>query len=442
MMFLIAVLLFSIVAFSAECPVQPSIEGPVHYYGSLKARENSSYIDGSKNGAPAQIRGVSFFWSIWAGRFYNANAVERLAKDWKAEVVRAAYGSTEEAFSDATVQPIKNVVEAAISNDIYVIIDWHSHKVAQSAAETQRAIGFFREMARLYGSCAHVIFELYNEPINTDWQSIKNYAEAVIPVIREHSPSNLILVGTPEFSRRVENVVGKAITDINVGYVLHFYAASHPLGSWRDNVDLALRNKLPIFVTEYGTTTADGGCSLLASTNCEIDNYNTHNPTNSDQWHAYMDRNKISSAAWSVYDKYEGSAFFGITPDGDFDQSAANWVDTNKMTASGKYIFKKLNEYYKTAPWNPGASPIKPIVTAGSLELKFFEGAKLAVNLPQAGEVSLEIFSLHGRKLGNLLNGYQNSGIFEFSLSHLKSGTYILFLKQGSQTKSMKIAKK
>ena len=440
-MFLIAVLLFSVVAFSAECPVQPSVEGPVHYYGSLKARENSSYIDGSKVGTAVQVRGVSFFWSQWAGKFYNANAVERLAKDWKAEVVRAAYGSTGAAFSNATMQPIKNVVEAAISNDIYVIIDWHSHS-AHDAAETQRAIDFFREMARIYGSCPHVIFELYNEPTNVNWQTIKTYAEAVIPVIREEHSDNLILVGTPEYSRRVENVVGNAIVDKNVGYVLHFYAASHPLGGWRDNIDLALRNKLPIFVTEYGTTTADGGCSPIVSNNCGTDNYNSHNSSYADQWHTYMDRNKISSAAWNVFDKYEGSAFFGTVPNGDFDQSPVNWSDTNKMTASGKYIFKKLNEYYKTAPWNSNSSPIKPIAAAGSFELKFFDGAKLAVNLPQAGEVSLEIFSLQGKKLVNLLNGYQSSGIFEFSLSDLKSGTYILLLKQGSQIKSIKITKK
>jgi len=417
MMFLIAVLLFSVVAFSAECPMQPSVEGPVHYYGSLKARENSSYIDGSKSGTPAQIRGVSFFWSQWADKFYNANAVERLAKDWKAEVVRAAYGETgvvDDTLRPIVMQPIKNVVEAAISNDIYVIIDWHSHS-AHNAAETQRAVEFFREMARIYGSCAHVIFELYNEPTNVNWQTIKTYAETVIPAIREHSPNNLILVGTPEFSRRVENVVGSAIADRNVGYVLHFYAASHTLGNWRDNVDLALRNKLPIFVTEYGTTTADGGCSPEVSNNCATDNYNTHNSANSDQWHTYMDRNKISSAAWSVSDKYEGSAFFGTVPFGDFDLDvAANWSDTNKMTTSGKYIFKKLNEYYKTAPWNPNASPIKPLVTA---------------NLLQEGDISIEIFSLQGKKMGN-------------SINNLSSGTYILLLKQGSQTKSIKFVKK
>ena len=88
-------------------------------------------------------------------------------------------------------------------------------------------------MAELYGSCDNVIFELYNEPTDQNggtWANIKSYAEKVIPKIRKYS-GNLILVGTPSYSQRVQDIT--AIEDINVGYVLHFYAASHPLSNWR-----------------------------------------------------------------------------------------------------------------------------------------------------------------------------------------------------------------
>ncbi len=413
--FLISILSFTL-SFAAECPVQPSTQGPVHYYGKLKVREGKSLIDGTKTGAVAvQIRGVSFFWSHWSGQFYNAAAVERMAKDWKAEVVRAAYGATG-STSPADRQSIKTVVEAAIDNDIYVIIDWHSH-TAHNAAETDRAIDFFKEMAQLYGSCDNVIFELYNEPTDGNggtWANIKSYAEKVIPEIRNHS-GNLILVGTPSYSQKVQDIT--AINDENVGYVLHFYAASHPISGWQDNINAALRAGLPIFVTEYGTTTADGGCSPEVS-DCEIrqgipvDNYNSHNAVNSDAWHAYMDKNKISSAAWSVFDKYEGSAFFGTVPKGTFDQSPENWSDTTKMTAAGRYIFKKLNNYYLTAPWNP-ATPILPHASQ-----------------PILPGTAVEVYSLQGKKVGE-------------NISNLKNGVYILLLRQNGtvQTKILRIAK-
>ncbi|MDR2555649.1 MAG: cellulase family glycosylhydrolase [Fibromonadaceae bacterium] len=401
-----------------------AVAGPVSYYGKLEASGNK--IIGSKTGdTPVQVRGVSFGWSntSWeSGRFYQAanaaTAVEHMVKDWKAEVVRAAYGATSSAFTstDAATNRagVERIVDGAIANDVYVIIDWHSHKAHN---EIQQSKDFFDYMAQKYGSYDNVIFEIYNEPVCRDgttncaaadrinWAEIKSYAEQIIPVIRAYS-SNLILVGTPQWSQRVQDVAGNKL-DGNVGYVLHFYAHTHPLNSFRNNINAALNGNVPLFVTEYGTVHADGG---------QNSNYDTHNVQNSDDWHSFMDQNKISSAAWQINDKYEGSCFFGI-------QGAAkkfdmeSWADKTKMTPSGQYIFDKLNAYYQNAPWKDGPSPIKP----------------LAVNLQDMGDVSVEIFSLQGKKLGT---GRSVSDL------NLKSGTYILLVRQGSQTKVLKIVKK
>jgi len=321
-------------------------KGPVSYYGKLKARKGAAFLDGEKTGSAVQLRGVSFGWTNtdWeSARFYTADAVKAMVKDWKAEVVRAAFGSTTSPFTASAAvfgrARVETLADAAIANGVYVIIDWHSHS-AQNEVENSKA--FFEYMADKYGSYDNVIFEIFNEPTGTaaNWAAIKTYAEQIIPVIRAKS-SNLILVGTPNYSQQVQNVVGNAINDDNVGYVLHFYSASHSLANWQNNINSALNSGLPIFVTEYGTTNADGG---------DKNNYNTHNAARTDEWHSFMDSKKISSAAWNVNDKYEGSAFFGI--DGaskKFDM--ASWTDKSKMTASGQYIFDKLNEYYKNVPW-------------------------------------------------------------------------------------------
>ncbi|MCL1967929.1 MAG: glycoside hydrolase family 5 protein [Fibromonadales bacterium] len=346
---------------SEEPPFPPPSEGgkgPVSYYGKLKVRPGTSYLDGSKNGSGVQVRGVSFGWSTQeAARFYAAVPVKRMAEVWKAEIVRAAYGSTSSDFSGQQAGRnrgrIETVVEAAIENDIYVIIDWHSHNAHN---EVQQSKDFFGYMAEKYGSYDNVIFEIFNEPVcransttNTScaaserisWAEIKSYAEQIIPVIREHS-SNLILVGTPQWSQRVQDVIGNKLNDENVGYVYHFYAASHSLGGWRNNIENALNSGVPIFITEYGTTNSDGG---------QNNNYNTHNADRTDEWHGFMDEKKISSAAWQISDKYEGSAFFGIQGAvGAFDLDG-DWADQSKMTESGKYIFNKLNGYSQNAPW-------------------------------------------------------------------------------------------
>ena len=376
--------------------------GPVSYYGRLQVREGRAFIDGVKEGRDnirlVQIRGTSFGWSNtgWeSARFYNANAVERVVKDWKAEVVRAAYGATRDAFSSANAianrERVETVIDAAIANDVYIIIDWHSHN-AHSETETQNAIDFFSYMAEKYGKYDHVIFELYNEPTNANngtWPNIKAYAEKVIPFIRAHS-SNLILVGTPEWCQRVETVIGNAIDDPNIGYVLHFYAYSHSLPAFFSNVDAVISSGLPIFVTEYGTTHSDGG-------QLNANNYDSHSAVRTDEWHNYMDSKKISSVAWNINDKYEGSAFFGSVQGSIFDQTiAANWSDPAKMTESGKYIFNKLNNYYLTAPWNPDVVSIKsqsiklPLLQGSSYELYTLQG-KLVRHAPGNGVYILRI---------------------------------------------------
>jgi endoglucanase len=43
-----------------------------------------------------------------------------------------------------------------------VIIDWHIHEAQSAKAE---AIAFFKQMATDYGKYPHVIYEIWNEPL-------------------------------------------------------------------------------------------------------------------------------------------------------------------------------------------------------------------------------------------------------------------------------------
>ena len=250
-------------------------------------------------GEQGSLAGSSFYWTNFGGDvYYNRNVVSWLKEDWNTTIVRAAMGIQE--FNgflsnrSTNFNAVVSLVEAAIEEDVYVIIDWHSHSAENN---TNEAVQFFSEMAERYGDNEHVLFEIYNEPINTSWETIKAYAAPVIEAIREHS-DNLIIVGTPFFSQRVDIASESPITGVdNLAYTLHFYAGTHG-ESLRNQARTALNNGIPLFVTEWGTVNADGN--------------GVANESSTREWMAFLEENNISHLNWSINDLNEGaSVIFG-----------------------------------------------------------------------------------------------------------------------------------
>jgi endoglucanase len=270
-------------------------------------------------GKPASFAGNSLFWSNtgWGGeKFYNANVVGWLKTDWKAGIVRAAMGV--EAPGGYLQDPggnmarVKAVVDAAIANDMYAIIDWHSHRAESNRGQ---AIAFFQEMARTYGTHNHVVYEIYNEPLKISWSGqIKPYAEAVVGAIRAIDPDNLIVVGTPGWSQDVDVAAADPIPGINIAYTLHFYAGSHGQ-SLRDKAQIALDRGVALFVTEWGSVNANGdGSPNMKETNA---------------WMRFLEARGISHANWATNDKSEGAS--ALVPGA----SVAGGWPVNQLTASG-----------------------------------------------------------------------------------------------------------
>ena len=224
--------------------ITPTRVGPVSQYGQLMTGKNSQgkgqiygSCEGVKDGAEVQVRGMSLYWSLMpqAVEYWSEEGVSTMVRDMNIQIVRAAMATGNEDWSngykgygsDPTTQMnlMKTVVEAAIKNDIYVIIDWHSHNANE---QTNSAKDFFSKMAQEYGKYDNVIFELFNEPTDVSWNTIKTYADQVVSAIREHS-DNLILVGTPRWDQNPHAPIGNEVNDPkkNTAYTLHYYANSH-----------------------------------------------------------------------------------------------------------------------------------------------------------------------------------------------------------------------
>lgn len=283
-------------------------------HGFLKVK-GSQIVD--QHDKPIQLVGMSLFWSQWAQGFYNHSAIYTIAKEWKATVVRAAMGIEMGGYLSSPEHQtalVENVIDAAIKEDIYVIIDWHDHNAQNHEKQAKE---FFGGMAEKYKDTPNVIFELFNEPVGIPWSRIKSYAEAVTEEIRSKGAQNLIIVGTPTWSQDVDAAANSPVSDPNVAYALHFYASSHKQ-SLRDKAAYALSKNIALFVTEFGTTEASGN-GYVDLNETEI-------------WMKFMRDNSISWANWSLFDKNESSSALrpNVNPFGP-------WND-NELTKSGRYI--------------------------------------------------------------------------------------------------------
>lgn len=150
-------------------------------------------------------------------------------------------------------------------------------------------------MAEQYGEYDNVLYEICNEPNgDTSWEDIKNYAQEIIPIIRSFDDNGIIIIGTPNWSQRVDEAAADPITGYdNLMYALHFYAASHT-DSLRNTMIEAVHAGLPVFVTEYGICDSSG--------NGFIDE------KQAGQWISAMNECGISYVAWNLSNKEETSA--------------------------------------------------------------------------------------------------------------------------------------
>jgi len=406
--------------------ITPTRVGPVSQYGQLMTGKNSQgkgriygSCEGVKDGAEVQVRGMSLYWSLMpqAVEFWSEEGVSTMVRDMNIQIVRAAMATGDENWSgeyngiqlkgyavDPTNQKqfMKTVVEAAIKNDIYVIIDWHSHKATQ---QTDAAKNFFKEMAQTYGKYDHVIFELFNEPEDISWSDIKTYADQVIPVIREYS-DNLILVGTPKWDQNPQAAIGNEVNDPkkNTAYTLHYYANSHCWSGTYDwggscegsNGEQAINAGLSVFVSEWGTADASGGGNPDQGRN--------------QSWQEYINKHKLSWANWSASKISEGTAAF----EGSSTKTSLQYTTSGNLVKG--YLATNPASYTKCA--NGGESGGEtPIFAKTDLNYNVtFAGKTLHI---AGAPATVEIYNLQGNRLMVLENV---SG--SLSLASLPAGKY------------------
>ena len=363
--------------------VSAAFAGPVSNFGKLVVCGNNICGEKTGNSVPIILKGPSLFWSDGDGApYYRPEVVDWFVDNMQIGVIRAAmairyYGNPGETvnktggvwgyYFDKPKQKalIKAVVDAAIENDIYVIVDWHSHRAHE---ETSLAKDFYVEMANEYKNVPNLIWEVYNEPIDADAGTITTHANTIITALKNAGNTNLVLVGSHFYSQEPGNQAnnfGNTAASKNVAFTFHFYAGEHQQsGSIGTQANNARTAGYAVFATEWGATKADGDGGT----------------TNPSSWTDWMDKNNISGCMWSASaakqknnDKaVQASSMFSVN---------ANSADlkSSDLTSSGTYF----KTYMSTKKWTEKVPNTHPKGNDYTASVK--DGASVTLSASQLG---------------------------------------------------------
>ena len=307
-------------------------DNPYKAHGKL-AVSGTDLVDAS--GSKFQLKGVSTHGLTWFADFVSKDTYQYFKDSFGINLVRfAMYTDTGDSYgycSGGNKSEIEELlgkgVDAATDLGLYAIIDWHILNDNDPNMHIDDAKDFFDRISKEYASYGNVIYEIANEPNGgTTWDSVKSYAETIIPIIRKNAPDAIIIVGTPTWSQDVDVAAADPITDqTNLMYAVHFYAATHK-DDLRNKVQSALDSGLPIFVSEFGLCDASGNGSI---------DYDQ-----SDAWFDLINDKNLSYAAWNISNKAETSSLF------DSSCTKTSGFTDDDLSDSGRYIKEKIESFY------------------------------------------------------------------------------------------------
>lgn len=288
----------------------------------------------NQHGKAIQLRGMSLYWSQWGDKYWTKETVRQLASIWKSNVIRVPIGYHPDfpgyvEDMRRELEKAYRVIDAAIEEGIYVIVDCHDHDAV--AKHESEAYLMMRTVADKYSATPNMLYELVNEPLNCTWDEIYEYTNKMVDSIRTLAPDVVCITGTPEWNLNLESPYANPLKLENIMYSLHFYAASHKITSF---IEKAVAEGMPIIVTECGV------CESTGSGKLSYEGF--------DKWLQFMDNNDISWCAWSIFDKEETSSSLCMT-----DTTKSPWDDMN-LTDTGLFYRNRISEPVRSSLSNGG----------------------------------------------------------------------------------------
>lgn len=328
-----AVLLFTSCIFTGNSSAEAAAATPVSKHGRLSVK-GADLVDSKGN--KFQLRGISTHGINWdVGEPYvNKKAFKTLRDEWGVNAVRLAMYTEEYNgyCSGGNQAKLRKLVDKGVSYaedlGMYAIIDWHILSDGNPNKNKSQAKKFFATMAKKYKKNKNVIYEICNEPNGCSWNEIKSYATDIIKTIRKYDKKAVIIVGTPTWSQLGTDGTSNEVANHpikgykNIMYSLHFYASEWSHSEYLPaKVTYARKKKLPILVSEFGLSEANGDGRI--------------DKKSADKWFKQLDKYNVSYFCWSLTNKDEAASLLKPST-----TKKSGWK-SGDLTTAGKYIKKK-----------------------------------------------------------------------------------------------------
>ncbi len=300
--------------------------------GSFTALHGALSVEGAcltdQNGDPIRLYGMSTHGIAWFPQYVSYDTFCTLRDDWNTNCVRLALYSDEyNGYSSGGDQEeltglVRSGIDYATELGMYVIVDWHVLHDQDPNVHKEDALDFFREISSLYRDHTNILYEICNEPNGyATWDSVRSYADEVIPVIRENDEDAVILVGSPSWSQNIDEAAASPLEFDNVMYTLHFYAATHT-DDLRNRLETCVNNGLPVFVSEFGMCDASGNGG--------------NDFVQAEKWMELLDEYQISFFCWSLANKDETCCV--LNPGC---EKTSGWSESD-LSESGRWIRERF----------------------------------------------------------------------------------------------------
>ena len=148
---------------------------------------------------------------------------------------------------------LKPAIDYATSKNLYAIIDLHQIDDTNSAnASGAAATSFWTDIAPEFKDYSNVIYELYNEPINSSmpWATFKTQVQTWIDTVRAAALNNIIIVPSMSWDQHPGDAASSPPTGTNLAYTAHIYP-----NNWSASFQKQLATATavaPVFITEWG----------------------------------------------------------------------------------------------------------------------------------------------------------------------------------------------